>query len=146
MVLVPRGGCHGHPAIVEAHGEDACANTFVPYSEGVPPLRSLSLVLAGIVASTIASAAGVSSLATSSVTVYSAKWCGACRSLQSGLADRKIPFDVVDIDDNPSAFSRARATSGAGSAIPLTSVARTSNTVWIVGADVDAVDRAQRGE
>ena len=129
---------------------DACANTFVPYSEGVPPLRSVVLVLAGFAAvavgSTTASAAGVSSRATSPVTVYSAKWCGACRSLQSGLTDRKIAFDVVDIDDNPSAFSRARATSGTGSAIPLTSVARTSNTVWIVGADVDAVDRAQRGE
>lgn len=96
----------------------------------------------------IASAAnaGVSSLSGAPVTVYSAKWCSACRSLQSGLAERKIAFDVVDVDDNAAAFARARAASGAGNAIPLTSVVRSASTVWIVGADVDAVERAQRGE
>jgi glutaredoxin len=88
----------------------------------------------------------VSSLTSSPVTVYGAKWCPACRSLESGLKERKIAFDLVDVDDNPAAFARARAASGAGGAIPLTGVVRTSNTVWIVGADVDAVDRAQRGD
>jgi glutaredoxin len=88
--------------------------------------------------------AGVSSLTSSSVTVYGAKWCSACKSLEKGLSDRKIAFDLVDVDDNPSAFERARSASGQGSAIPLTSVAKPSGTVWIVGADVDAVDRAQR--
>ncbi|MFO0734900.1 MAG: glutaredoxin family protein [Labilithrix sp.] len=88
--------------------------------------------------------AGVSSLTSSAVTVYGARWCSACKSLEKGLADRKIPFDLVDVDDNPSAFERARAASGQGSAIPLTSIVRTSGTVWIVGADVEAVDRAQR--
>lgn len=88
----------------------------------------------------------MSSLTTAPVTVYSAKWCSACRSLQSGLTERKIAFDVIDVDDNAAAFARARSASGAGSAIPLTSVVRSTNTVWIVGADVDAVDRAQRGE
>jgi glutaredoxin len=96
--------------------------------------------------SSIARAGGVSSLTSAPVTVYSAKWCGACRSLQNGLADRKIAFESVDVDDNPAAFSRAKAAAGAGNAIPLTSIVRSSNTVWIVGADVDAVDRAQRGE
>ena len=88
--------------------------------------------------------AGVSSLTSSSVTIYGAKWCSACKLLEKGLADRKIPFDLVDVDDNPSAFERARSASGQGSAIPLTSVAKPSGTVWIVGADIDAVDRAQR--
>lgn len=105
-------------------------------------------MVAVIGASFIASSAdaGPSSLTTSPVTVYSAKWCSACRSLQSGLAERKIAFDVVDVDENAAAFARARAAANAGNAIPLTSVVRPSNTVWIVGADVDAVDRAQRGE
>ena len=86
----------------------------------------------------------VSSLQTSPVTIYGAKWCSACRSLEHGLGERKIAFDKVDVDENPGAFERARSASGAGSAIPLTSVARSSGTVWIVGADVDAVERAQR--
>jgi glutaredoxin len=80
------------------------------------------------------------------VTVYGAKWCSACRALEKGLGERKIAFDVVDVDASPAAFARARAASGQGSAIPLTSIARSTDTVWVVGADVDAVDRAQRGE
>ena len=93
------------------------------------------------------SGADVSSLSSSPVTVYGAKWCSACRALEGGLKERKIAFEVIDVDDNPSAFSRARAASGASNAIPLTSVVRTTgNTVWIVGADIDAVDRAQKGE
>lgn len=86
----------------------------------------------------------VSSLSSSPVTIYGAKWCSACRFLEKGLAERKVAFDVVDVDDNPSAFERARAEAHAGSSIPLTSVVRTQGTVWFVGADVDGIDRAQR--
>lgn len=88
----------------------------------------------------------MSSLATAPVTVYGAKWCSACKSLEKGLTERKIGFEVIDVDDNPAAFAKARSAAGAGGAIPLTGIVRTSNTVWVVGADVDAVERAQRGE
>jgi mycoredoxin len=115
-------------------------------------MRSLLVVLAAAVgmagSSSQASAAApsVSSLSSSPVTVYGAKWCSACRVLERGLVERKIAFEVIDVDDNPSAFARARAAAGASNAIPLTSVVTSSTTVWVVGADVDAVDRAQRGE
>ena len=118
-------------------------------------MRSLFFVLAAAVglasapsASSLASAAqpNVSSLSSSPVTVYGAKWCSACRAMERGLTERKIAFEVIDVDDNPSAFARARAAAGATSAIPLTGVVRSRDTVWIVGADVDAVERAQRGE
>jgi mycoredoxin len=121
----------------------------------VGPFRTPSFVLfviAAAVAGGVAFApriagADVSSLSSSPVTVYGAKWCSACRTLESGLKERKIAFDLVDVDDNPSAFARARAASGASNAIPLTSVVRTTgNTVWIVGADIDAVQRAERGD
>ena len=106
-----------------------------------------AVVAAALAAPSTASAdSGISSLSTSPVTVYGAKWCSACRTLESGLKDRKIAFEVVDVDDNPTAFARARAASGASNAIPLTSITRSSNTVWVVGSDIDAVDRAQRGE
>lgn len=98
--------------------------------------------------SSIASAAEpkVSSISSAPITIYGAKWCSACRTLERGLTDRKIPFDVVDVDENASAFARARAAAGATNAIPLTGIARSSDTIWVVGADVDAVDRAHRGE
>jgi len=86
----------------------------------------------------------VSSIATAPVTIYGAKWCSACKSLERGLTERKIAFDLVDVDENPSAYARARSSSGEGNAIPLTSIVTPSKTVWIVGADIDGVDRAQR--
>ena len=81
----------------------------------------------------------------SSVTVYGASWCGACKTLERGLRDRDIPFDLVDVDRNPEAHARARNATGTN-AIPVTSVARGSDTTWIVGADVAAVERAYRGQ
>jgi hypothetical protein len=107
---------------------------------------AVTAVAIGAVERADAAPAGASSLSSSPVTVYSATWCSACRSLIGGLQDRKITFDVIDVDENAAAFARAREQAGAGNAIPLTSVVRTSNTVWIVGADVDAVERAQRGD
>lgn len=108
-------------------------------------MRALFLVLASALAIATYSPeveAGVSSLSSTPVTVYGAKWCGACKSLEASLRDRKIAFEQVDVDENPSAFAKARSASGAGGAIPLTSVARSSNTVWIVGAAPDEVERA----
>ena len=101
---------------------------------------------AGATDSSAGQAAGprLDSFSSSPVTVYAATWCSACRSLEQGLTERQVPFDVVDVEKNPNAFERARAQAGAGSSIPLTGVVRASDTVWIVGADVDAVDRAYR--
>lgn len=103
------------------------------------------LVMACVLAlsSTAAAAApNVSSLGGTPVTVYGAKWCSACKTLEAGLRDRKIAFEEIDVDENGAAFARARTASGQGGAIPLTSVVRSTSTVWIVGADVDAIDRA----
>ena len=109
-------------------------------------LSVAALVLVGVAVASSTADAGVSSLSSTPVTIYGAKWCSACRSLESGLTERKVAFEVIDVDDNAAAFARARAAAGAGNAIPLTSIVRSTNTVWIVGADVDGVDRAQRGE
>jgi mycoredoxin len=86
----------------------------------------------------------VGSLARADVTIYAASWCSACRTLEKGLRERDVPFDIVDVDKNPDAFAKARQASGAGSAIPLTGVARATDTLWIVGADIDGVERGYR--
>ena len=111
---------------------------------------TLGLVLALGVASAAPSDAraggrSTSSLPKSDVTIYGATWCSACRSLESGLRARDVPFDVVDVDKSPQAFERARAAAGTGSAIPLTGVVHGSDTTWILGADVDGVERSYRG-
>jgi mycoredoxin len=92
------------------------------------------------------SAPHISSLSHSSITIYGANWCSACKSLEKTLQKRDIPFDVVDVDKNPDQYERARSASGTGNAIPLTGVARGSETVWFVGADPDGVEKAYRGE
>jgi mycoredoxin len=102
--------------------------------------------IAGFTSMVSAASPNFSTLTSSPVTVYGAKWCSACRALERGLAERKIAFDTIDVDVNTSAFARARAAAGAGNAIPLTGIVRNGDTVWVVGADVDAVERAQRGE
>jgi mycoredoxin len=102
--------------------------------------------LAGVSSPAGAAERNVSSIATSPVTIYGAKWCSACRTLERGLKDRKVPFDVVDVDENPSAYARAKTAAGATNAIPLTGIVRGSDTLWIVGADVDAVEKAHRGD
>jgi mycoredoxin len=84
----------------------------------------------------------LSSLTSGGVTIYGAKWCSACRSLEAGLKDRNIAFEVIDVDDNPAAFAKARASANAGGAIPLSSVTTSSKTTWVVGANVEAIDRA----
>jgi glutaredoxin len=81
----------------------------------------------------------------SAVTVYGADWCGPCKRLQQGLRDQQIPFHYVDIDQNPSAHERAKQATGTA-AIPVTSVDRGGDVVWIIGSDVHAVARAYRGQ
>jgi mycoredoxin len=80
-----------------------------------------------------------------SVTIYGATWCSACRSLESKLDTRKIPYFVIDIDKNRDAYDRARNASGLGSGIPLTHITRHQAT-WVQGDDANAVERAYNGE
>ena len=79
------------------------------------------------------------------VTVYGASWCSACKVLEQALKARKIPFEPVDIEANPSAYAMAKKASGTN-AIPLTLVQRGPTLRWIVGSDADAVEKAYRGE
>jgi mycoredoxin len=80
------------------------------------------------------------------VTVFGAAWCGACHALEQGLREKQIPFEIVDVDKNPSAYAYAKKAAGAGNSIPLTGVARKTSTQWIVGANVAAVEKAYKGE
>jgi len=88
--------------------------------------------------------AAPTTLSRSDVTIYGASWCSACRSLEKSLTERGVPFDVVDVEKNRDSWERAKAAAGAGNAIPLTGVAKGSETVWFVGADADGVERAYK--
>lgn len=81
----------------------------------------------------------------SAVTIYGAGWCSACRSLESKLDERRVPYSVIDVDKNGEAYDRARKASGMGPGIPLTHITQNGST-WIQGDDADAVERAYKGE
>ena len=114
-------------------------------------LAAVTLGFAGASAlrpSTVARAAPAAPMLSSdaAVTVYGASWCSACKSLERGLRDRSVPFDLVDVDQNPKAYEVAKRATGKN-VVPITSVSRGSDELtWIVGADVDAVEKAYRGE
>lgn len=80
-----------------------------------------------------------------SVTVYTAPWCGACRMLEAGLQERKIPFQAINIEKNTDAFRHAQQVTGA-SAIPLTNVVYDGKEQWVIGVNLQAVERAYRGQ
>lgn len=111
------------------------------------PIRALGAFAAVALAITAAGgsrASGVSS-AQSSVTIYGASWCSACRNLEAKLQKRDVPFDKIDVDQNRDAYERARNASGMGSGIPLTHIHRDGDK-WVQGDDADAVEHAYRGD
>ena len=36
-----------------------------------------------------------------SVTVYSTRWCGFCRTVKVFLKQHEVPFEEIDIEENP---------------------------------------------
>jgi uncharacterized protein YqhQ/glutaredoxin len=106
--------------------------------------HALSLVLAAPLALLARAASALPSSSNGAVTIYGASWCGPCKILERGLKERDIPFEIIDVDQSPESFARAKQATGSSS-IPQTCVARGADTTWIIGADVDAVEKAYRG-
>ena len=53
-----------------------------------------------------------------SLTVYSAPWCPHCKRVKKFLAAHRVPYDVVDIDENPDSIERLRALQDGAQIIP----------------------------
>ena len=52
------------------------------------------------------------------LTVYSAPWCPHCKRVKKFFAAHRLPYDVVDIDENPSSIERLRVLQDGGQIIP----------------------------
>jgi len=113
----------------------------------IAPFALLALAVGATLATAAPVEASRSSIQASSaqVTVYGARWCGPCKVLEQGLQERGIPFEIVDIDDNPGAWEIARKASGSNG-IPVTSVIRGPHIRWIIGANINAVEQAYKGD
>jgi thioredoxin reductase (NADPH) len=51
-------------------------------------------------------------------TVYSAPWCPHCKRVKKFLAAHRVPYDVVDIDENPASIERLKELQDGGQIIP----------------------------
>ena len=81
-----------------------------------------------------------------SVTIYGAKWCPACHSLEASLRQRSIPFRVIDIDKHPAAYSAAAKASGKYRGVPLTRVQNGATVTWFEGSvSAREIDHARTG-
>lgn len=49
------------------------------------------------------------------ITMYAAKWCGACRRAREWLGERRIAYREIDIDEEPAAQAALRARNPRGS-------------------------------
>ena len=52
------------------------------------------------------------------VTVYAAPWCPHCKRVKKFLAAHRVPYEVVDIDENPEGIERLKALQDGGQIIP----------------------------
>ena len=51
-------------------------------------------------------------------TVYSAPWCPHCKRVKRFFAAHRVPYDVVDIDEDPTSIERLRVLQDGGQIIP----------------------------
>ena len=52
------------------------------------------------------------------VTVYGAPWCPHCKRVKKFLSAHRVPYIVVDIDENPQGIERVKELQGGGQIIP----------------------------
>ena len=53
-----------------------------------------------------------------SFTMYSTPWCGYCHRLKSQLDREGIPFDIVDIEQDPSATQIVESANNGNQTVP----------------------------
>ena len=63
------------------------------------------------------------------VIVYSAPWCPHCKRVKKFLAAHRVPYDVVDLDENPETIERLKALQNGAQIIPTVVYADGSHDV-----------------
>ncbi|HUE07742.1 MAG TPA: FAD-dependent oxidoreductase [Acidimicrobiales bacterium] len=63
------------------------------------------------------------------LTVYSTPWCPHCKRVKKFLAAHRVPYDVVDLDENPEAIERLKALQNGAQIIPTVVYADGSHDV-----------------
>ena len=64
-----------------------------------------------------------------SLTVYSAPWCPHCKRVKKFLAAHRVPYEVIDLDENPESVEQLKALQAGGQIIPTVVYADGSHDV-----------------
>lgn len=79
----------------------------------------------------------MTSLDSSTITMFGAEWCGDCRRTKKQLDELGIEYDYVDLEDEPAAAEVARDISGRTN-IPVVVYPDASHHVEPSNSDVEA--------
>jgi mycoredoxin len=72
------------------------------------------------------------------LTVYTTSWCGYCHRLMTVLKSNKIPFDVVDIEQDPAAAEFVGSVNGGNKTVPTVKFSDGTTLTNPSAADVKA--------
>jgi mycoredoxin len=72
------------------------------------------------------------------LTVYTTSWCGYCHRLMTVLKSNKIPFDVVDIEEDPAAAAFVGSVNGGNKTVPTVKFSDGTTLTNPSAADVKA--------
>ena len=72
------------------------------------------------------------------LTVYTTSWCGYCHRLMTVLKSNKIPFDVVDIEQDPAAAAFVGSVNGGNKTVPTVKFSDGTTLTNPSAADVEA--------
>jgi mycoredoxin len=73
-----------------------------------------------------------------SLTVYTTSWCGYCHRLMTVLKSNGIPYDVVDIEQDPTAAEFVGSVNGGNKTVPTVKFADGSTLTNPSAAEVKA--------
>jgi mycoredoxin len=73
-----------------------------------------------------------------SLTVYTTSWCGYCHRLMTVLKSNGIPYDVVDIEQDPTAAEFVGSVNGGNKTVPTVKFADGSTLTNPSAAEVNA--------
>lgn len=71
------------------------------------------------------------------VTIYGAEWCPPCHTAKQYLTSRKVPYDYINVDENPEQ-GRDIAMKTGWTAIPIIQIGKE----YILGFDRAKIDSA----
>ncbi len=79
--------------------------------------------------------------------MYSTTWCGDCRRTKQFLTEQGVPFQEIDIDQNPDAAAQVISWSGGRRVVPTLKIESTSqlNPIFLYNPPLGEITQVLMG-